>query len=32
MNWMLILQLWLFGLAMAIATVYVIPPNIESPF
>lgn len=31
MNWKLILQLWLFGLAMAIATVYVIPAKLESP-
>jgi uncharacterized membrane protein (UPF0136 family) len=28
-NWKLILQLSLFGLAMAIGTVYVIPSNIE---
>lgn len=31
MNWKLIFQLSLFGLAMAIATVFWIPPNIE-PF
>lgn len=31
MNWKLIFSLSLFGLAMAIATVYVIPSNIE-PF
>jgi hypothetical protein len=31
MNWRLVLQLSLFGLAMAIATVFVIPSNIE-PF
>jgi hypothetical protein len=31
MNWKLILQLSLFGLAMGIATVFVIPSNIE-PF
>jgi hypothetical protein len=31
MNWKLILQLSIFGLAMAIATVFVIPSNIE-PF
>ena len=31
MNWKLILQLSMFGLAMSIATVYVIPSNIE-PF
>ncbi|TAL66279.1 MAG: hypothetical protein EPN88_08690 [Bacteroidetes bacterium] len=29
MNWKIILQLSLFGLVMAIATVYVIPSNIE---
>ena len=29
MNWKLILQLSLFGLVMAIATVFVIPSNIE---
>ena len=29
MNWKLIFQLSLFGLAMAIATVYIIPSNIE---
>jgi hypothetical protein len=32
MNWKLIFQLSLFGLAMGIATVYVIPPNIEPAF
>jgi hypothetical protein len=32
MSWRLILQLWLFGLTMAIVTVYFIPSNIESPF
>jgi hypothetical protein len=32
MNWKLILQLSLFGLAMAIATVYVIPSTIEPAF
>ena len=32
MNWKLILQLSLFGLAMAIATVFVIPSNIEPLF
>ncbi len=32
MNWKLILQLSLFGLAMGIATVYVIPSNIEPIF
>ena len=32
MNWKLILQLSLFGLAMAIATVFVIPSNIEPIF
>lgn len=31
MNWRLVVQLSLFGLAMAIATVFVIPSNIE-PF
>jgi hypothetical protein len=31
MNWKLIFRLSLFGLAMGIATVYFIPPNIE-PF
>jgi len=31
MNWKLILQLSLFGLAMAFATVYVIPSSVE-PF
>jgi hypothetical protein len=31
MNWKLILQLSLFGLVMAIATVFIIPSNIE-PF
>src|SRR5262245_14175578 len=29
MNWKLILQLSLFGLAMAVATVYVVPSNLE---
>lgn len=32
MNWKLILQLSFFGLAMAIATVFVIPSNIEPIF
>ncbi len=32
MNWKLILLLSLFGLSMAIATVYVMPPNIEPLF
>src|SRR5438477_11893401 len=32
MNWKLILQLSLFGLAMGIATVFVIPSNIEPIF
>lgn len=32
MNWKLIFQLSLFGLAMGIATVYVIPSNIEPAF
>jgi len=32
MNWKLIFRLSLFGLAMAIATVYVIPSNIEPIF
>lgn len=32
MNWKLIFQLSLFGLAMAIATVFVIPSNIEPIF
>jgi hypothetical protein len=32
MNWKLILQLSLFGLAMGIATVFVIPSNIEPLF
>jgi hypothetical protein len=32
MNWKLIFQLSLFGLAMAIATVFVIPSNIEPLF
>jgi hypothetical protein len=32
MNWKLILQLSLFGLAMAIATVYFIPSTIEPAF
>jgi hypothetical protein len=31
-DWKLILQLSLFGLAMAFATVFVIPPNIEPAF
>ena len=31
MNWKLIFQLSLFGLAMGLGTVFVIPPNIE-PF
>jgi hypothetical protein len=31
MNWRLILTLSMFGLAMAIATVYVVPPSVE-PF
>ena len=31
MNWKLIFQLSLFGLAMGIATVYVVPSNVE-PF
>jgi len=31
MNGRLILQLALFGLAMAIATVYVVPPGVASP-
>jgi hypothetical protein len=29
MNWKLVLQLSLFGLAMGIGTVFVIPPNVE---
>jgi hypothetical protein len=29
MNWKLIIQLSMFGLAMGIATVFVIPSNIE---
>jgi uncharacterized membrane protein len=29
MNWKLIIQLSLFGLVMAIATVYIVPSNIE---
>ena len=29
MDWKLIFQLSLFGLAMAVATVFVIPPNVE---
>lgn len=29
MNWKLILQLSLFGLAMGLATVFVVPPNLE---
>jgi hypothetical protein len=32
MNWKMIFQLSLFGLAMGIATVYVIPSNIEPAF
>jgi hypothetical protein len=32
MNWKLIFQLSLFGLAMGIATVFVIPSNIEPAF
>jgi len=32
MNWKLILQLSMFGLAMGIATVFVIPSNIEPLF
>jgi hypothetical protein len=32
MDWKLILQLSLFGLAMGIATVFVIPQNIEPAF
>lgn len=32
MNWKLILQLSLFGLAMGIATVFVIPANVEPLF
>lgn len=32
MDWKLIFQLSLFGLAMAIATVFIIPPNIEPVF
>jgi hypothetical protein len=32
MNWKLILQLSLFGLAMAVGTVFVIPSNIEPLF
>jgi hypothetical protein len=32
MNWKLIFQLSLFGLAMGIATVYVIPPKFEPAF
>src|ERR1700676_3446141 len=32
MNWKLIFQLSLFGLAMAIATVYWIPSNVEPIF
>lgn len=31
MDWKLIFQLSLFGLAMGIATVFLIPPNIEPP-
>jgi hypothetical protein len=30
MKWALVLQLSMFGLAMAIGTVYVIPPNVEA--
>jgi hypothetical protein len=30
MNWKLILQLSLFGLAMAIGTVFLIPPTVEA--
>ena len=32
MNWKLVLQLSMFGLAMGVATVYVIPSNIEPAF
>jgi len=32
MNWRLILQLSMFGLFMAVATVYVVPSNIEPLF
>ena len=32
MDWKLIFQLSLFGLAMGIATVFVIPPNVEPAF
>jgi hypothetical protein len=32
MDWKLIFQLSLFGMAMGIATVFVIPPNIEPMF
>ena len=32
MDWKLILQLSLFGLAMAFATVFAIPPNVEPAF
>lgn len=32
MNWKLILLLSMFGLAMAIATVYVMPSRFEAPF
>ena len=32
MNWKLILQLSLFGLAMGVATVFLIPSNIEPVF
>ena len=32
MNWKLVLQLSLFGMAMGIATVFVIPSNIEPLF
>jgi hypothetical protein len=31
MNWKLILQLSLFGAAMGVATVFIVPPNVE-PF
>ncbi len=32
MNWKLILQLSMFGLAMSVATVYLIPSKIEPAF
>jgi hypothetical protein len=32
MNWKLILQLSMFGLAMGLATVFLIPPNAEPAF